>query len=172
MSVPRRFYPGADGGLAMEPVAEMAQLRSEALAVTSTGPGATRFASGGPDARALEVIVDGPWLTAVTVSFIDDDGGPAATVRVTSDGSEVHAGAPTAPRPPPPGPLGGPVRVYYDDGVVEIFGPRGQARAEILYARPAVSAIEVSWPEPLGASGPGTGAPGTTAWALSDIWGT
>ena len=64
------------------------------------------------------------------VDLLDGDGGVVVEVAVADGGIEV--GTSTVPSPQSGAFLTGPIRVFYDDGIVEVFAGNGLARSENL----------------------------------------
>ncbi|HTT89891.1 MAG TPA: glycoside hydrolase family 32 protein [Acidimicrobiales bacterium] len=166
MSLPREVFSRPDGAVGMAPAAELRSLRSAALQLRGRhSPGSPLVLDASHSLEAVEVEVDAD--AALSVQLLDDDGD--LVVGVTVDGEVIEVGTTSLPDPRPGSAASGPVRLFYDGGICEVFTATGVVRSEIFYHRPPVRTVLVQSPTASGLGGiPVNGA--VKAWELAGIW--
>jgi hypothetical protein len=89
----------------------------------------------------VEVSVARPGVGSMQVGLLDGDGGVVVEVAIAAGGIEI--GTPALRSPESALSVTGPIRVFYDRGIVEVFGGNGLARSEIFYDCPSVRSVVV-----------------------------
>lgn len=170
MSLPRELFRGPGGTLGMAPATELTALRANSLSVARQGcsDGVVTLEAEG-DMRAVEVEVACVGDGAVVIDLLDAKGALVLEAAVTESSVEV---ATTRLQFPGGGiPIAGNLRLFYDDGICEVFNPAGLARAEIFHRLPAVRSVVVRL---CSADGRVVELLAETvkAWELEPIWGS
>jgi beta-fructofuranosidase len=169
MSLPRELFVTANGTLGMAPVEELKALRQATFVPTTEkyrdGTGLT--APTGVGSVEVEVEVARQGIGALQVDLLDGDG--AVVVEVAAADGGIEVGTSTVPSPASGASLTGPIRVFYDDGIVEVFTGNGLARSEIFYDRPLVRSVAVRG-QSVGKQIPVPGLGEVKAWELANVW--
>jgi hypothetical protein len=152
----------------MAPIAELESLRAMPLepAGRAVANGAVLLEGRG-DLKALEVEVSCTDRTTVLVDLLDESGTEVLRVAAGEDAIEIGTSALV--------PVGrdvvttGPLRLFYDDGICEVFTAAGLGRTEIFYGRPPVRSVTVR--EQTAGGRPSKPKSATVrAWELASIW--
>jgi len=168
MSLPRQLLVGEDGSLGMAPVTELQGLRRAPLApVPQMGPKGVFVLEAGRALLACEVEVTGSGAGPVVVDFLDDDDQPV--LQVCAHGEEIDISALMAPSRTIDEPGPGQVRIFYDDGICEVFTSVGLVRTEIFYDLCPVRRVAVREIRAEGVTGDASPLV-TRAWELANIW--
>ena len=168
MSLPRQLLVGHDGSLAMAPAEELVRLRKTPLKpVQPTGPPAGLVLEANRPLSAFEVEVSSDEVGAVLVDLLDDD--DHLVVQVGAHGADIDISASTdrSRTVSEPGP--GQLRIFYDDGICEVFTSVGKVRTEIFYDVAPVRRAVVHEVRPQG-NGGGPSTLRASAWELARIW--
>jgi beta-fructofuranosidase len=173
MSLPRRLFALAGGGLGMAPFGGLSELRARPFAMGALADKAVQMVAPSP-CTALEVEVAGDAGVPVVVELLDDNDSLVLRTTVLGDSIELSgensssllSNNVTSHR------SGGRqgVRIFYDSGICEAYTASGAARSEIFYGRRPVGRVAVRWGEP----GYGMNAvrerSTVKAWELANIW--
>jgi hypothetical protein len=168
MSLPRELVVGPDGSLGMAPVAELLSLRGKPFV-----PARRAVGGGGPlleadrSVAALEVEVAEGGPGATVVDLLDEHGGLVVEIAVAED--EIEISLSTVVPATTAALYRGPLRIFYDDGICEVFTAAGQVRTEIFYDRALVRLVAVREVSNGGGLSP-VGPEKVRAWELANIW--
>jgi len=144
MSLPRELTVAEDGTLESRPATELVNARSELLGrrvITDCDVIAVQLDARRPDAVEV-VLTAGAGTRAVTVT-LRGDGVDDVIIELGPEASTVREGqvtlAPADPVPPavqePAGLQAGPLHIFYDQGVLEVFGDRRCSPAAVICDR-------------------------------------
>jgi beta-fructofuranosidase len=168
MSLPRQLLVGEDGSLGMAPVMELQGLRRAPLApLPHPGPEGVLALEAGRALSACEVEVTASGAGPVVVDLLDDDGQPL--LQVCAHGDEIDISAPKGPSQTIGEPGPSQVRIFYDDGICEVFTGVGQVRTEIFYDLRPVRRVAVRETRAEGVTGDASLLV-VKAWELANIW--
>jgi beta-fructofuranosidase len=169
MSLPRQLFATDNGALGMTPIKELKALRQTEFLPSAEEPadGTSLRAPRSVDSVEVEVAVARHGVGTLQVDLLDGDRGVVVAVAIAAGNIEVGTSTPPSPRSAAP--LTGPIRVFYDGGIVEVFAGNGLARSEIFYDRPLVRSVAVRG-QSVGDEilVPGHGE--VRAWELANIW--
>jgi beta-fructofuranosidase len=161
MSLPRELYLDGDGALQSRPARELDDARRENLVTQLIRGHATiglKLSARATTATELDLAPVSGEITSMRLR-IAGLGAEDVVVKVNADSVEIQEGGRTlTPVSPTPAGTGSPVRamggvrVYYDSGILEVYGPKAGPAAVICDRGGAYGLLEVELSSRAGAS--------------------